>query len=121
MNAAFEDHGDKAPTQWFSAHSSLPMSRHDWCGKELEWQQAQLKQLCKTDREKGFDLAKPPLMRLHLIKVNENRHWLVWSRHHLIVDAWCSSIIIKDMVHRYLNLIGKVASLPSKIRHSLDI
>ncbi|MFM2577345.1 amino acid adenylation domain-containing protein [Vibrio fortis] len=114
LNAAFEDHGDKAPTQWFSAHSSLPMSRHDWCGKELEWQQAQLKQLCETDREKGFDLAKPPLMRLHLIKVNENRHWLVWSRHHLIVDAWCSSIIIKDMVHRYLNLIGKVASLPSK-------
>ncbi len=33
LNAAFEDHGDKAPTQWFSAHSSLPISRHDWCGK----------------------------------------------------------------------------------------
>lgn len=113
LNAAFEEHGDQAPTQWFAAHSPLPVYRHNWCGNDLSSQQAQLKQLCESDRAKGFDLSTPPLMRLYLIEVGHNQHWLVWSRHHLIVDAWCSSLVIKDMVHRYLNLTGKVPSLPT--------
>jgi amino acid adenylation domain-containing protein len=40
------------------------------------------------DLARGFDLDRPPLMRLTLLRLGLERHVLVWTRHHLTCDGW---------------------------------
>ncbi len=40
------------------------------------------------DRAEGFDLGKPPLLRLHLIQQDSERYTLLQSLHHSIIDGW---------------------------------
>ena len=112
LKAVFEETSNGEPVQWFAKDAELPVHRYNWLGLDKREQQQRLDALCIEDRAQGFNLAQPPLMRLHLIHIAEGQYWLIWSRHHLIVDAWCSSLVIKDVLHRYLNLTGQVLSTP---------
>ncbi len=62
---------------------------------------AQLAQLANDDLKQGFDLTNAGLMRFKLVKMNNDHHSLVWTRHHLIVDGWCTSIILRDVQQAY--------------------
>lgn len=50
---------------------------------------------------KSFDLAKPPLLRVVLIKYEEEKHLLVYDMHHIISDGTSMSILIKEFVELY--------------------
>src|SRR3546814_8580300 len=63
----------------------LPIARHDWNGA-ANWR-AQLDALLAQDRDQAFDIKKPPLMRLALVRLAPARHCIVWTRHHLTVDG----------------------------------
>ena len=62
---------------------------------------AQLAQLASDDLKQGFDLTNAGLMRFKLVKMSNDHHSLVWTRHHLIVDGWCTSIILRDVQQAY--------------------
>ena len=59
-------------------------------------QQERFEQLQQADRERGFDFAHPPLMRLTLIRVEEDEHWLIWSHHHALLDGWSMPILVNE-------------------------
>src|SRR5271163_1602421 len=40
-------------------------------------------------------------MRLTLIRTEENRHELVWSHHHVLLDGWSAFLILKDVMAIY--------------------
>lgn len=53
------------------------------------------------DRKKGFDLAKAPLLRLYLIRLEDNVYQFLWSFHHLLTDGWSIPIILKEFLMIY--------------------
>jgi len=55
----------------------------------------------KSDREKGFDLARDPLVRLHLFRCEHDRYRLVLTLHHIILDGWSSGIIERELFMIY--------------------
>ena len=55
----------------------------------------------QADRERGFDFAHPPLMRLTLIRVEEDEHWLIWSHHHALLDGWSMPILVNGLLSCY--------------------
>ena len=60
-----------------------------------------------------FDLAKGPICRLHLVKLEETRHQLFASMHHIISDGWSMGIFIDELAHCYsASLLGQDISLP---------
>lgn len=44
-----------------------------------------------------FDLVHPPLMRVKLLKLEENKHLLVLDMHHIISDGWSVIILLKEL------------------------
>ena len=46
-------------------------------------------ELLEVDVQRGFDLARAPLMRLKLVRLGERGYRLVWSCHHALFDGWC--------------------------------
>src|SRR3546814_19445002 len=73
------------PFQVVHRLSALPIARHDWNGA-ANWR-AQLDALLAQDRDQAFDIKKPPLMRLALVRLAPARHCIVWTRHHQIGRA----------------------------------
>ncbi|HEY6349972.1 MAG TPA: non-ribosomal peptide synthase/polyketide synthase [Candidatus Angelobacter sp.] len=55
----------------------------------------------RADAELGFDLAAPPLMRFILAQF-PGRFEFLWSSHHLLLDGWSMSLVLQEVLERYL-------------------
>ncbi|MDR7132767.1 hypothetical protein J2X69_005141, partial [Algoriphagus sp. 4150] len=67
-----------------------------------------IKTILKTERKKKFDLSKPSLFRLQIIKQSENWYTVVKTEHHVIAEGW-SALVLLQRLHQYyqLLLLGK--------------
>ncbi|MEC2176879.1 condensation domain-containing protein, partial [Bacillus amyloliquefaciens] len=41
----------------------------------------------REDKEKGFDLARGPLMRIAIFRMEDRKYHLIWSFHHIVMDG----------------------------------
>ncbi|WP_255302451.1 non-ribosomal peptide synthetase [Bacillus pseudomycoides] len=57
--------------------------------------------ICRLDMEKGFDLEDDNLIRAILVRHSEGDYRLILSFHHIIMDGWCTSIVINDLLNFY--------------------
>jgi amino acid adenylation domain-containing protein/non-ribosomal peptide synthase protein (TIGR01720 family) len=55
----------------------------------------------KKDREQGFDLSEPPLLRLSVILKGRDSRVILLSLHHLLLDGWSSSLVYKEAQSLY--------------------
>ncbi|MBV9772554.1 MAG: amino acid adenylation domain-containing protein, partial [Gemmatimonadetes bacterium] len=65
------------------------------------WGAAELEAFAAEERARGFDPARPPLMRVALVRTGEREHQLVWTHHHLVLDGWSLSVLFRDMLALY--------------------
>ena len=76
----------------------------------------QVKSFLQADCTKGFDLARPPLMRLALLRLSPQRHVLVWTRHHLICDGWSLAELFDELFTCYHAILdGHAPDLPPAV------
>lgn len=92
------------PFQVVHRQANLPVSRQDW-SEEADWR-ARLDAFLAQDRAQPFDLKKPPLMRIALVRLAADRHLVVWTRHHLTVDGWSLGIILSEVFAHYKARLG---------------
>ncbi|MGU3423218.1 condensation domain-containing protein, partial [Methylobacterium sp. D54C] len=52
-------------------------------------------------RARPFDLARAPLLRLVLVRTGPDRHHLVLTVHHLILDGWSTARLVAEVLARY--------------------
>lgn len=52
-------------------------------------------------RQQPFDLATGPLLRVALLRLNAEEHWLVLLLHHVIADAWSMGILRRELSAAY--------------------
>jgi amino acid adenylation domain-containing protein len=48
-----------------------------------------------------FDLEKPPLLRVELIKVAAAKHWFLFDMHHLIADGVSIGVLVRELAAFY--------------------
>jgi amino acid adenylation domain-containing protein len=54
-----------------------------------------------ADGARGFDFRRPPLLRLSLLRLEDDRHLFVWTRHHLSFDGWSLSNLLREVWEIY--------------------
>ncbi|MBD3557662.1 amino acid adenylation domain-containing protein [Planktothrix sp. FACHB-1355] len=64
-------------------------------------QKHKLDEFLTADKVRGIDLAKAPLMRITLIKTGAENWFLIWSHHHILLDGWSLTIILKEIFAIY--------------------
>jgi amino acid adenylation domain-containing protein len=79
----------------------ITVENDDWQGLSAQEQQEQLKFFLESDQQHSLQLSQPPLMRLHLIKLDKNTHQFVFSSHHLLLDAWSLPLVFNDLLNFY--------------------
>jgi amino acid adenylation domain-containing protein/non-ribosomal peptide synthase protein (TIGR01720 family) len=76
--------------------------------------QQKLQELLIKDREQGIEFSKAPLMRILLIKTDKNHFFMVWSHHHILLDGWSLTILLKEIFSIYeAEIHGFNISLPT--------
>ncbi|WP_154814445.1 non-ribosomal peptide synthetase [Actinophytocola xinjiangensis] len=64
-------------------------------------QPGELARLLEQDRRTRFDLATPPLIRFQLVRLAADRHRLVITNHHLVLDGWSTPLLLRDLLAVY--------------------
>ena len=101
LRTGFLWEGLEEPLQVVRRAVALPWQELDWTGLAPEEQAERLERFLEEDRVRGFDVGRPPLMRLALLRLAEDRHELVWTSHHLVLDGWSVPLIVAEIVSRY--------------------
>ncbi|HEV2150587.1 MAG TPA: condensation domain-containing protein, partial [Longimicrobiaceae bacterium] len=112
LRAAFSWEKVEKPLQVVRRRVALPVHREDWRALPASEQEARFASYLAADRARGFDPAKPPLMRLALLRTGEREHRLVWTHHHLLLDGWSVGLVYRDVLALYAaQLQGRTAEL----------
>lgn len=60
-----------------------------------------------------FDLAEGPLIRLHLLRFDDQTHWVLFNMHHIISDGWSLDVLVRELSSLYRAFsTGADADLP---------
>jgi amino acid adenylation domain-containing protein/non-ribosomal peptide synthase protein (TIGR01720 family) len=89
------------PVQIVHRHVDLPFEYHDWRLLNSADRQDRLETMLAEERQQGFDFLKPPLMTVRLIRLAEERYCFVRSYHHILIDAWCMSLMLVELMANY--------------------
>ena len=115
LRTAFVNQGQREPRQVVLAQGHLQLHVLDWRDSPRDFDVA-FAELRAADRQCRFDLVKPPLMRLTLVRTGAQSWCFLLSNHHLIIDGWSQQIVMGEF-QQLLNaeLEGTPVELPPAI------
>ncbi|MFK0311186.1 amino acid adenylation domain-containing protein [Pseudomonas sp. NPDC090233] len=87
------------PVQIVHKVAQLPCVEYDWRGEADS--ETRLQALLVSERERGFDLAQAPLLRLVLVRTGEDRYQVVYTNHHVLMDGWSNSQLLGEVLQHY--------------------
>ena len=89
------------PYQVVHRRAEHPVDYQDWRELTTSEQEERLNDYLALDRRRAFVADRPPLSRLALLRVGEDVHHLVWSIHHVVIDGWCLSLLLHEILDIY--------------------
>ncbi|MFI0487357.1 amino acid adenylation domain-containing protein [Actinomadura sp. 9N215] len=120
LRTAVRHHDQTTPLQLVAAHADVPWAVQDWTRSPAGEHDARLTEFLAADRARGLDLARPPLLRLTLIRHSADRHTLVLAEHHLLLDGWSQPVLLDDLRAAYGALASGEAPMPPTRRPYRD-
>jgi amino acid adenylation domain-containing protein len=107
----------KHPIQFVASGQVRSFDRRSWARSSPDEVDKQLTNLLREDRGRPFNLRLPGVYRIYLVQVSNDRHLLLWSHHHILLDGWCLSLIWGDVFALYgAGLSGRPAVKPAPRR-----
>jgi non-ribosomal peptide synthase protein (TIGR01720 family) len=104
LRTAFMWQGLEEPIQVVQRTVKLQIAQHDWRSLTHAAQQKLLENLFEDERKCGFNLSEAPLMRLTLVRMADEEYEFSWSWHHLLMDGWSLSIVLKEVFELYASI-----------------
>jgi len=104
LRTSFVWEGVDEPLQLVYKHVNVPFTKHDWREISAAAQPQQLASWMEEDRRRPFDFSEAPLMRLILVRLDEDTHQFIWDYHHLLMDGWCRVTILNEVFAIYEGL-----------------
>ena len=86
------------------ASLNLEIPEIDLSGLDLQERETKLANLLKEAVENPFDLEHGPLIRVQLIKTQDQENLLLLTAHHIICDGWSWAVLMTDLGKLYTAL-----------------
>ncbi|MBN8247982.1 MAG: amino acid adenylation domain-containing protein, partial [Verrucomicrobia bacterium] len=91
----------------------------DLSGLNESGRDRELAAVADADMTTPFDLRSGPLIRVRLLRLEPERHWLRLTAHHVICDGWSFGILLAELSVLYTAIRhGAVPALPPAIPFS---
>ncbi|MBM2616682.1 amino acid adenylation domain-containing protein [Actinoplanes sp. LDG1-06] len=95
LRAVFTTTSAGRPVQAIPAAAPVPFRVETVDGK------ADADRLADAERVRPFDLETAPLLRFLLLRLGDDRHRLVLTQHHLLVDGWSGPLVARELLTAY--------------------
>ncbi|MBA6436217.1 non-ribosomal peptide synthetase [Streptomyces sp. GMR22] len=93
--------GVDEPVQVIARHVTLPWREVDLSHLGAEAARHRADRLESAERARRFDLTAPPLARILLVRTGPDRHRMVVTLHHIVLDGWSLRILIRELWAAY--------------------
>jgi len=92
---------DWQPVQVISAARTIPLPLRDLSHVPEGEREAEALRLTTEATQLPFDLSSDTLLRVMLVRLNDDEHVLVLVIHHIISDAWSMGVLIQELAALY--------------------
>ncbi|MGW4168772.1 amino acid adenylation domain-containing protein [Streptomyces chartreusis] len=75
--------------------------------------QSEVEALRARDRDTGFDPGEPPLIRMTVVRLPDDRDGLLLSYHLLLWDGWSREIVLRDLFDAYQAALAGTLPAPT--------
>ena len=104
---------DGEPVQVIHPASHTELAVTDLSGLQADAQEIEAQRLLQEDTHTGFDLELGPLLRVKLLRLDNQRHYFSLVLHHVISDGWSQGVLIRELTTLYNSIIhGQSSPLP---------
>src|SRR5262249_38279472 len=91
------------PVQMVHREVPFSLAYESWRASSPADQNARSEDFLRAERRRGFDLRQPPLMRVMLAELGDERFRMFWTFHHILVDGRAFSIILREVSSYFEN------------------
>ena len=92
---------DGQPQQIISPASTLTLPVIDLSELPKAEREAEVQRLALEAFRQPFDLAQAPLLRISLLRLSEEDCVVLLTMHHIVSDAWSTSVLIRELAALY--------------------
>ncbi|QLE49533.1 amino acid adenylation domain-containing protein [Nostoc sp. C057] len=117
LRTTFSPEGDN---QLIHSTLTIDIPVSDFSTLDKSQRETQLSELLTREAQQIFDLEKGPLLKCHIVKLQEDHHHLViLTNHHIVADGWSISILLRELAAIYSAECQGIASqLPQPMKWS---
>jgi Condensation domain len=99
-----------------AALARLPWLEDDLRGLPGDGQELRLQEARDAEARQRLTLDRPPLMRIRLLRVADERWHLLWTTHHLMLDGWSWPLLLAEWSRTYAALdAGRTPHEPAAV------
>ena len=99
------------PVQIILPQATAPWRCIDLSSLDEAGREERLAAVLAQERAERFDLADAPLIRFALIRLAADRHRLVLTNHHIVMDGWSMPVLVRELLTLYAHR-ADAAALP---------
>lgn len=92
---------DGQPAQIIAPAAPLSLALFDLSSYPTAEQQTSVQHMLREEAHWRFDLARGPLLRAILLRLDREEHVLLFTMHHIISDGWSSKILVRELALLY--------------------
>ncbi|UTO61596.1 non-ribosomal peptide synthase/polyketide synthase [Streptomyces rapamycinicus] len=89
--------GVAQPVQVIARGVELPWREEDLSGLDADAARAESERLGIEERERRFDLAVPPLLKVLLVRVGPDEYRMMVTLHHILLDGWSLPVLMREL------------------------
>ncbi|HXL94566.1 MAG TPA: amino acid adenylation domain-containing protein [Streptosporangiaceae bacterium] len=112
LRACFRYTSSGTAVQVIPQGAEAPWAEHDLSALGEAEQAAERERILEQDRMRRFDLGRPPLIRFALLSLGVRRHVFMLTNHHILLDGWSLSMLLRDLFTLYANAGSDAGMLP---------
>ncbi|KZB80204.1 non-ribosomal peptide synthetase [Amycolatopsis regifaucium] len=101
LRASFHQLGSGTAVQAIAREVTLPWQETDLSRLPEDEALAEFDRLAAAQHADRFDLARGPMLRLHLVRLGEREHRLIFTSHHIVVDGWSLPLLATGVLTAY--------------------
>ncbi|MFD4946833.1 amino acid adenylation domain-containing protein, partial [Streptomyces sp. NPDC058409] len=89
------------PVQVIPVPGPMPWQELDLRPLDAGRQDEEVRSFLAADKALRFDLSAPPLIRMCLLRLADDRHRLVLTSHHILMDGWSIPMLLDELLTGY--------------------
>jgi amino acid adenylation domain-containing protein len=103
--------------QEFLNDIEVDMPVHDLSELSLDQRTSKIEEIIASDMASPFNLINGPVIRVQMLKLEDDEHQFILTTHHVVCDGWSLGVMFQELSNLYTAL---VASKPLELKQAMQ-